>query len=123
MTIDLMTIDLNMGSCSISLSEESKKLCIISLPWGLYPCNVLPQGIKPATNIFQQQMRYLYYDMQTIDTMALGYGIIDAHLDDITEVLQRLSNVGMQVNAEKCKWFHHSGPYLGFIIIRASNLN
>jgi hypothetical protein len=43
------TIDLNMGYYSMPLSDEAKKLCVISLPWGLYRYNMLPMGIKPAT--------------------------------------------------------------------------
>jgi len=54
------TIDLNMGYYSMPLDEEAKKLCIISLPWGLYQYQVLPQGIKPATDIYQARMNALY---------------------------------------------------------------
>jgi hypothetical protein len=52
---------------------------MISLPWGLYHYEVIPQGIKAFTNIFQQHMSALYYDMDIIDTflddsMVLSYG-------------------------------------------------
>jgi hypothetical protein len=105
------------------LSDEAKKLCVISLPWGLYQYEVLPQGIKPATDIFQQRMNGLYHDMDTVDTflddtLILGYDTFDAHLNDLIEVLQRLLAAGMQVNAGKCKWFNHTVTYLGFIITR-----
>ncbi len=105
------------------LDEEAKKLCVISLPWGLYRYEVLPQGVKPATNIFQQRMNALYYDMKAVatfldDVMALGYSTFDAHLVQVTEVLKHLLAAGMQVNAEKCKWFHHAVTYLGFFITR-----
>jgi hypothetical protein len=53
------TIDLNMGYYSMPLDDEAKILCVISLPWGLYQYQVLPQGIKPATDIFQQRMNAL----------------------------------------------------------------
>jgi hypothetical protein len=117
------TIDLNMGYYSMPLDEEAKKLCVISLPWGLYRYEVLPQGIKSATDIFQQRMNALYYDMKAVatfldDVMALGYSTFDAHLVQVTEVLKRLLAAGMQVNAEKCKWFHHAVTYLGFFITR-----
>jgi hypothetical protein len=117
------TIDLNMGYYSMPLDEEAKKTCVISLPWGLYRYEVLPQGIKPATDIFQQRMNALHYDLKDIDTflddiMALGYSTFDAHLEQVTEVLKRLLAAGMQVNAKKCKWFHHAVTYLGFIITR-----
>jgi hypothetical protein len=38
-------IDLNTGYYPMPLLEEAKKLCVISLPWGLYQYNMLPQGI------------------------------------------------------------------------------
>jgi len=87
------TIDLNMGYYSMPLSDEAKKLCVISLPWGLYQYEVLPQGIKPATDIFQQRTNSLYHDMDTVDTflgdtMILGYDTFDAHLRDLIEVLR-----------------------------------
>jgi hypothetical protein len=112
-----------MGYYSMPLSNEAKKLCVISLPWGLYQYKVLPQGIKPATDIFQQRMNSLYHDMDTVDTflddtMILGYDTFDAHLSDLIEVLRRLLAAGMQVNAGKCKWFHHTVTYLGYIILR-----
>jgi hypothetical protein len=48
------TIDLNMGYYSMPLPEQAKTLCTMSLLWGLYQYNMLPIGIKPITNIFQQ---------------------------------------------------------------------
>ena len=45
------------------LSETAKQLCVTSLPWGLYQYNMLPMGIKPATDIFQQQMGTLFFDV------------------------------------------------------------
>jgi hypothetical protein len=39
-----------MGYYSMLLVEQAKKLCVISLPWGLYQYNMLPQGIKLASD-------------------------------------------------------------------------
>jgi hypothetical protein len=60
------TIDLNMGYYSMPLSDEAKKLCVISLPWGLYQYNMLPMGVKPATDIFQQRMGALFFGMPVV---------------------------------------------------------
>jgi hypothetical protein len=99
-------IDLNMGYYSMPLSKEAKKLCVITLPWGLYQYNMLPMGIKPATDIFQQRMGALFFDMPVVvifmdDTIMFGYANFGAHLIDVTEVLRRLQQVGMQVNPDK----------------------
>ncbi len=117
------TIDLNMGFYSMPLSEQAKQLCVISLPWGLYQYNMLPQGIKPATNIFQQRMDTLFFDMPVIvvymdDIIVFGYLDFTTHLVDVTEVLKWLSESGMQVNPDTCMWFQSSVTYLGFQITR-----
>ena len=49
-------VDLNMGYYSMDLDEESKKRCVTCLTWGLYAYNMLPMGIKVATDIFQEVM-------------------------------------------------------------------
>jgi hypothetical protein len=45
-------INLNMGYYSMELSEESKALCVMTLPWGLYQYDALPQGILNQPLIF-----------------------------------------------------------------------
>jgi hypothetical protein len=76
---------------------------------GLDKYQVLPQGMKPATDIFQQCMNTLYHDMSNVDTflddsMLLGYRTFSVHLEMVIEVLS--------------KWFQHCVTYLGFIITR-----
>ncbi len=66
-------------------------------------------------------MNALYYDMNSVatfldDLLTLGQSTFSAHLADVTEILKRLLAAGMQVNAEKCKWFNHAVTYLGFVI-------
>jgi hypothetical protein len=63
----VITIDLNMGYYSMELSDQGKKLCVICLPWDLYQYHVLPKGIKPAINIFQQQMGTMFHDMPVVE--------------------------------------------------------
>jgi len=105
------------------LSKESKKLCVISLPWGLYQYNMLPMGVKPASDIFQKRMGELFFNMPVViilmdDTIVFGYANFGSHLVDVIEVLKRLQKAGMQVKPEKCKWFQSAITYLGFLITR-----
>jgi hypothetical protein len=74
---------------------------------------MLPQGIKPATDIFQQRMGALFFDMPVVvvymdDIIMFGYVDFVMHLMDVTEVLKCLSEAGMQVNPDKCMWFQAS---------------
>jgi hypothetical protein len=95
-------IDLNMGYYSMPLSPEAKKLCVISLPWGLFQYEVLPQGIKPATDIFQQRMGALFTDVPVVimymdNSIVFGYLDFNLHLSDIvgsTKKAKRGRNAG-----------------------------
>jgi hypothetical protein len=109
------TIDHNMGYYSMTLDEEAQALCLISLLWGLYQYTVLPQGIRIATDIFQECMGALFLDMGVVvvymdDIIIFGYADFDAHSLDIAEVLCRLEEAGFQVNPDKCVWFAPSVP-------------
>jgi len=78
---------------SMPLSEQSKKLCIIGLPWGLYQYNILPQGVKPATDIFQRRMGELFFDLPTTDsfmddTIILRYADFQKPLANVVEVIK-----------------------------------
>jgi len=101
------TIDLNIGYYSMPLSKKAKQLSVISLPWGLYKYNMLPMGIKPATDIFQQRMGTLFFDMPIViiyinDTIVFGYADFDGHLRDVTEVSSpaMVSNLNQQKSRE-----------------------
>lgn len=115
-------VDLNVGYYySMALSEETKKIFVISLPWGLYKYNVLPQGVKPTTNIFKQRMGTLFHDIPVInifmdDTIMFGYSDSLTHLANVTKVLNPLLKAGMQINPKNCNWFSPSVSYLGFLI-------
>jgi hypothetical protein len=80
-------------------------------------------GIKPATDIFQQRMSAIFFDMPVVviymdDTIVFGYADLDSHKIDVTEVLRRLQEAGFQVNPDKCLWFQPAVTYLGFLITR-----
>lgn len=78
-----------------ALIRSSKELCVISLPRGLYQYNMLPVGIKPVTDIFQQRMEALLFYMPVIIiymdvTIVFGYVNFRLHLVYVSEVLRRL---------------------------------
>jgi hypothetical protein len=82
---------------------------------------MLPMGIKPATDIFQQCIGSLFFYMPVVvvymdDTIVFGYANFGTHLIDVTEVLRRLQAAGMQVNPDKCLWFQPEVMYFGFLI-------
>ena len=67
---------------------------------------MLPMGILVAADIFQEAMGGLFLNLESVivyidDIIILGNSSIEDHLKDVTEVLKRLSNKGMQVNSTK----------------------
>ena len=63
-------------------------------------------GILVVADIFQEAMGDLFLNLESVivyidDIIVLGNSSIEDHLKDVTEVLKRLSNKGMQVNSTK----------------------
>ena len=116
-------IDLNMGYYSMSLIEASKQLCVTCLPWVLYQYNMLPMGVKVATDVFQQAMSSLFNDLEGAivyldDIIILGAESFGEHVMIVSDVLRRLEYQGLQVNRLKIFWGQHQVEYLDFLITR-----
>ena len=116
-------IDLNMGYYAMELDAMAKKLCTIVLQWGFYQYNMLPMGIKVATDIFQARLGdllgYLQYVVVFLDDiLIIGSGTYEGHLIQVETVLQRLLDAGMQVDPLKNFWFEEEVEYLGYVVNR-----
>ena len=51
-----MSLDLNKGYSHIQLSEDTRNLCMIILPWVEYHYNNLTMGAISSPDIFHQKM-------------------------------------------------------------------
>ena len=58
------SLGLNMGYYHIELSADSKKICIVVLPWGKYEYQKLPMGICNSPDVFQEVMPNLFRDLE-----------------------------------------------------------
>ena len=68
-------------------------------------------------------MGELFVDMENVvvyidDILIIGTGTFEEHLATVEEVLKRLNEKGMQVNAEKSACAKPDVKYLGFLITR-----
>ena len=111
-------LDLSDAYFQIELDDDSKKICVINTPFGIYRYNCLPFGIASAPAIF----------MSVMDQMMSSLNGVAAFLDDIiitgrTEkehwknfeaVIAALSDYGFQIREEKCVWMQRKCEYLGF---------
>ena len=114
-------IDLNMGYYAMALTERSKDLCTIILPWGKYRYNSLPMGVYIATDVFQQRLSEIMASVPHVyvfidDILIVGKGTYEEHLQQVDKVLTILLNYGMQVNPLKSFWAQSEVNYLGYVI-------
>ena len=68
-------LDMNMGCISMPLNEPLRNILPLIMPFELFKCLVLPQGISPVMDIYQGCMSSLFTNMHTNDPKI--------YLDDI----------------------------------------
>ena len=109
-----------MGYYTIRLDKEAQNLSTIVFAWGKYRYKRLPMGINCAPDIFQEQMSNLMTGLGTYidDLLVITSGSFHDHLQHVRIVLQRLSEAGLRINADKSTFCAIEIEYLGFWITR-----
>jgi hypothetical protein len=116
-------LDLNMGCYSIRLDPDAPKICTIIIPWGKYSYMRLPMGIAGSPNILHGKMSKLMESLDYVqayldDLLCISRNSLEDHLEKLEEVLRRICNAGLKVNAEKSTFCTLEIEYLGYILIR-----
>ncbi len=116
-------LDLNMGYYTIRLDPMAVKMCTIIFPLGKYSYLRLPMGMSGSADIFQAEMMDLMETLEYVqayidDLLCISRESLEDHLDKLEEVLKRLGNVGLKVNAAKSFFFTHEIEYLGYMLTR-----
>ena len=118
------SIDFNSGYHQIPCADRIKPIIAFSPGYGFgqWTWNVMPQGIKPASSLFQRTMEQTFSDLSDCilppfydDVVIKGLDFTD-HLSNVRRVLARIRQSGLTLNALKCKFFQTSLPYLGHFI-------
>ena len=117
------SLDLNMGYYHIRLDPDSSKICTIILPWGKYSYQRLPMGIAGSPDIFQEKMSSLMTGLDFVrvyidDLLCISTGTLDDHLDKLRQVLIRLRDANLKVNAPKSFFCSTECEYLGYVLTR-----
>jgi len=109
-------IDLQKAFFLIPVAEKDRHKTAITTPFGLYQYNVMPMGLKNATQTLQRYVDTVLSGMAGVivycDDMLL-YSARDNHLGLIDTVLQKLHNSGLVVNKQKSEFFKDSVDFLG----------
>jgi hypothetical protein len=95
----------------------------IICPWGKYSYLRLPMGFADSADIFQAEMMDLMEALEYVracidDLLVITRGTLEDHLDKLREVLRRLCEAGLKVNAAKSFFCTHKIEYLGYILTR-----
>ena len=117
------SLDLNMGYYHIELTPNSKSYCTIVLPFGKYEYQRLPMGLCNSPDIFQEKMSELMSDLEFVrvyidDLLTLTKGTFEDHLEKLDEVLRRVKDAGLKVNAKKSFFGRQELEYLGYWVTR-----
>lgn len=117
-----MGIELNMGYMILSLNAHDWSNLRIIFLFGIYEYQVLPMGIKPATDIFQARITSSFASMQDnspmfyIDDVLICSNSFEKHMAILRKVLMQFAEAGLQVIAEKSEWCKQEIVFLGFTI-------
>ena len=116
-------LDLNMGYYTIRLDTDASRICTIIFPWGKYSYKRLPMGVAGSPDIFQSKMSELMATLEFVrtyldDLLCITKGSLEDHLDKLRQVLTRLQDAGLKVNADKSKFCAFETEYLGYILTR-----
>ena len=116
-------LDLNMGYYHVRLDPDSRKLCTIILPFGKFEYQRLPQGICNGPDVFQEKMSELFDGFEYVrayidDLLILTKDSFKDHLEKLEEVLKRVREAGLKVNAPKSFFARSELEYLGYMITR-----
>lgn len=113
-------LDANSGFWQIPLAPASSLLTTFITPFGRYCFHRLPFGISSAPEHFQRRMSEALSGMTgtvcMMDDILVHGRTREEHDDRLREVLQRLSDLGMTLNSEKCLFAQSSVKFLGHVI-------
>jgi hypothetical protein len=113
----------NMGYYTIRLDPDSSKICTIIFPWGKYSYKRSPMGIAGSPDFFQakmmEPMESLEYARAYIDDpLCISRESLEDHLEILEEVLRRLCDAGLKVNADKSTFCALEIEYLGYVLTK-----
>ena len=113
-------LDLSHAYEQVILDDASKELVTINTHRGLYSYNRLPYGVSSAPGIFQRTMKSLLSGIPhtgiLLDNVLISGETDEEHLQNLEEVMKRLSEAGLRLKKSKCRFMQLTLECLGYRI-------
>ena len=105
---------------------EGGEILVLNTPQGFKQPTRMPPGVKTGPKIFQAAIDRLIQGMDgkapipktvcVMDDICVTGSTPEEHFNNLTELLTRLSDAGLRLNKEKCKFYQEQVKFLGKII-------
>ena len=111
-------LDISMAFYTFELDNESKDLCTINTPYGLYCYRVLPLDIAQSPDFCQETMEHILQGIMDANVYINDIGCFGKswaqHLQVLEQVMTHLQDNGFSVNPRKCEWAVQETDFLGY---------
>jgi hypothetical protein len=121
-------LDLRSSYHQVLVEPEHRHMTAFVTPIGHYEWRVLPFGEANAPATFVQMMRHLVLADMTergvadfVDDVLIYSETAEQHLQDVSDVLDRLEKHSLFIKPEKCQWMVQSVDFLGHTITATEN--
>ncbi|KAK3732150.1 hypothetical protein RRG08_026532 [Elysia crispata] len=118
------TLDLASGYHQVEMTGEDKEKTAFTTPFGLYEWNRLPFGLVNALAHFSRLMQKVMSDrlFQTLlvhlDDLLVFSPTFEEHLHRLQKVFDRLREINLKLNPDKCFLGRSSVSFLGHVLNR-----
>ena len=116
------SLDLLSGFFQIPLDEKSREITAFSTHNGHYEWLRTPMGLRNSPLTFQRMVNHLFSGIignglfVYMDDLIVVSRDVDSHFEKLSLVFERLSNAGLKLNLQKCKFFRSRIEFLGHVV-------
>ena len=116
------TLDLASGYHQVMMDENDRQKIAFTNPFGLYDWTRLPFGLANAPAHFSRLMQYVMHPhlfqilLVYLDDLLIYAKTFDEHLERLQAVFDRLREVNIKLNPDKCTLVSPSVTFLGHIL-------
>lgn len=114
------TMDMKSGYYQLNIAEPDRYKTAIITQFGKYEFNRVPFGLMNAPKVFNSMMREIFSDIPDVqvfvDDIIIASTDEKSHLNTLQHVFNKLLEMNINLNIDKCKFFVKEVFYLGFII-------